>query len=96
MTYLSNLGSATTRFLNALAGGNVLGETTSSAVGRKSLEGRLRYRIWGFVIDLLFLVATKGKQRRHCIQNIDWHLLPKEVRERAMAWRKGTAKIPIN
>lgn len=87
MTYLRNLGSMATRFLNALAGGNVWGESTSSAVGRKSLEGRLLYRIWGFCIDLVFIIATKGKVRRHCLQNIDWHLLPEEVRARVMAWR---------
>lgn len=89
MSYLSNLGSMATRFFNALAGGNVLGESTSSAVGRKSLEGRLIFRVWGFLIDLAFLIATKGKVRRHCLQNIDWHLLPAEVRARAMAWKTG-------
>lgn len=87
MSYWSNTGSMATRFLNALAGGDVWGESTSSAVGRKSLEGRMRFRIWGFCIDLLFLIATKGKVRRHCIENIDWHLLPEEVRARAMAWK---------
>lgn len=86
MRYWRNVGSMATRFLNALAGGNVWGESTSSAVGRKSLEGRIVFRIWEFSIDLLFLVATRGQQRRHCIQNIDWHLLPKEVRERTLSW----------
>lgn len=91
MSYWPNLGSMATRFFNALAGGNIWGESTSSAVGRKSLEGRLLYRIWGFGIDLAFLIATNGEQRRHCIQNIDWHLLPEDVRERAMAWKEQAA-----
>lgn len=84
---MSYLGSMATRCFNALAGGDIRGESTSSAVGRKSLEGRWRFRIWGFAIDLAFLIATKGKQRRHCIENIDWHLLPDDVRARAMAWK---------
>lgn len=88
-SYWSRTGSMATRFLNALAGGRVWGESTSSAVGRKSLEGRLCFRIWAFAIDMMFMIATKGRKRRHCIENIDWHLLPKEVSMRAMAWKQG-------
>lgn len=69
MSYWSNLGSMTTRWLNSLWGGNRRGETVSSAVGRKAASGRRRYIIWEAAIDLMFAIA-RG-ERHHCQNNIE-------------------------
>ena len=71
-----------TVYLNWLLAGRNEGETTSSAVGRKSLEGRWFFRVWAFAIDLLFLVFCGEHQ--HCIRNIDWHLLDDAQKLRAL------------
>ncbi len=64
MRYARNLLSMTTRWLNALFGGNRRGESTSSAVGRKAAEGRRFYIIAEAAIDLAFAVIAG--QRHHC------------------------------
>lgn len=61
--YIRNLLSMSTRWLNALFGGNRRGESTSSAVGRKAAEGRRLYIIAEALIDVPF--ALLG-QRHHC------------------------------
>lgn len=63
MTYRANLLSMTTRWLNAVFGGNHRGESTSSAVGRKAVEGRRAFIIFEAIINLPF--AFLG-QRDHC------------------------------
>lgn len=67
-SYLSNLGSMATRFLNALTGGNRRGESVSSAVGRKAAQGRRVYIMWEAAIDLMFAFAG---ERHHCANNIE-------------------------
>lgn len=64
MSYARNLLSMTTRWLNALFGGNRRGESVSSAVGRKAMAGRRLYIIAEAVINLGFAMA-KG-ERNHC------------------------------
>jgi hypothetical protein len=66
VSYTRNLLSMTTRFLNAVFGGNRRGESMSSAVGRKALKGRRFYIITEAVINLAFAI-TVG-QRDHCGQ----------------------------
>ena len=67
--YWRNLGSAATRFLNSLTGGNRKGESTSSAVARKAMQGRRFYIVAEAAIDLLFAVAAG--QRHHCENNLE-------------------------
>lgn len=67
MSYPRNLLSMTTRWLNALFGGNRRGESMSSAVGRKAAQGRRFYIAAEALIDLPF--ALLG-QRHHCAANI--------------------------
>lgn len=64
MSYVRNLASMTTRWLNALLGGNRRGESTSSAVGRKAAQGRRLYIAAEGLIDMAFAVAAG--QRHHC------------------------------
>lgn len=68
MSYWRNLGSMATRFLNALAGGNRRGESTSSAVARKAMQGRRGYIVLEALIDLIF--AFFG-ERHHCQNNLE-------------------------
>lgn len=69
MNYLRNLGSMATRFLSALLGGNRRGESTSSAVARKAMQGRRFYIIAEAAIDLG--AAIVAGQRHHCANNVE-------------------------
>ena len=69
MTYWRNLGSMATRFLSALFGGDRRGESTSSAVARKAMQGRRGYIVLEALIDLLF--AAFAGQRHHCANNVE-------------------------
>lgn len=63
MSYARNILSISTRWLNALFGGNRRGESTSSAIGRKAIEGRRAFIIIEAIVNLPF--ACLG-QRDHC------------------------------
>lgn len=65
MSYWGNLGSAATRLLNSLTGGNRRGESTSAAVGRKAAEGRRLFIAIEALIDLVFALPPIS-QRHHC------------------------------
>lgn len=63
MSYTGNLLSMTTRWLNAVFGGDRRGESVSSAVGRKAADGRRRAIIVESFINVPF--AFLG-ERHHC------------------------------
>lgn len=69
MNYLRNLLSMTTRWLNALFGGDRRGESASSAVGRKAAQGRRAFIVAEAAIDLAFAVI-KG-ERHHCARQAE-------------------------
>ena len=68
MSYLRNIGSMATRFLSALFGGDRRGESTSSAVARKAMQGRRQYIILEALIDL---GASFFGERHHCANNLE-------------------------
>lgn len=74
----------------AVLGGSIRGETISSAVGRKSLEGRAWARAAGFSIDILFRAVAR--QQRHCIESIQWDLLPSDKIDAATRWLSTTGR----
>lgn len=63
--YLDTLGSAATRLLNSLGGGDRRGESTSSAIGRKAQEGRRLFIALEAIVNLPFAFAGK---RNHCFE----------------------------
>lgn len=71
-------------------GGSIPGETISSAVGRKSLEGRAWARLAGFTIDRIFWMVAH--QKRHCLESIQWELLPSEKIESSLEWLSATGR----
>ena len=79
-----------TVYLNWLFGGRNEGETTSSAVGRKSLEGRWFFRVWAFAIDLGFWLTAE--EIHHCRNAFidDWQagFVRQGQYDRAMGWAK--------
>ncbi len=82
--YLFNLFLATDQWLGAALGGDNPDETISSAIGRKSLEGRLWARLAGLPIDGLFWLVAG--QRRHCLASIEWTRLSPDQITNAMHW----------
>ena len=68
MNYWRSLASMTTRWLNSLFGGDRRGESVSSAVARKALEGRRLFIIAEALINVPFAVLG---ERYHCERRLD-------------------------